>query len=103
MTSLVSDYEKFKAAGTEILAISVDSPEKNAELAAKLKIQFPVLSDPDHKTIEQYGILDPGGKVSVASVFVLDKKGIVRWSYITDDYKIRPLDETVLSEVSKIR
>ena len=103
MTSLVTDYKKFKAAGAEILAISVDDPEKNKELAAKLNIPFPLLSDPDHKVIDTYDILDSSnGKISRAAVFILDKKGIVRWTYVADDYKVRPPDEELLAELAKI-
>jgi peroxiredoxin len=100
---LASNYDKFKAAGAEILAISVDPPEKSREMAEKLKLTFTLLSDPEHKVIDRYGILDPGGKISIASVFVVDKNGIVRWSYVTDDYKLRPLDETILAELAKIK
>ena len=100
---MASNYDKFKAAGAEILAISVDPPEKSREMAEKLKLTFTLLSDPEHKVIDRYGILDPGGKISIASVFVVDKNGIVRWSYVTDDYKLRPLDETILAELAKIK
>ena len=100
---MASNYDRFKAAGAEILGISVDPPEKNRELTEKLKIRFPLLSDKDHKVIGEYEILDPGGKMSIASVFVLDKKGIVRWSYIADDYKVRPLDDVILGELAKIK
>jgi len=100
---MASNYDKFKAAGAEIVAISVDPPEKSREMAEKLKLTFTLLSDPEHKVIDRYGILDPGGKISIASVFVVDKEGIVRWSYITDDYKVRPLDDTILAELAKIK
>lgn len=100
---MASNYDKFKATGAEIFAISVDPPEKSREMAEKLKLTFTVLSDPEHRVIDRYGILDPGGKISIASVFIVDKKGIVRWSYVTDDYKVRPLDETILAELAKIK
>jgi len=103
LAGLATDAEKFKAAGAEILAISVDDREKSVELAQKLKLPFPLLSDRDHKVIDSYDVLDPGGKISRAAVFVLDRNGIVRWSYIADDYKIRPLDEQLLAELAAIK
>jgi thioredoxin-dependent peroxiredoxin len=103
LASMATNYDKYKAAGAEILAISVDPIDKNRELAEKLKLPFPVLSDADHKVIDTYDILDMGGKIARAAVFVLDKKGIVRWAYVADDYKVRPLDETVLAELNKIK
>ena len=99
---MAGDYQKLKSAGAEVLAISVDSPEKSSNLADKLKLPFPMLSDPRHKVIDSYGILDPGGEISRAAVFILDQKGVVRWSYIADDYKVRPLDETLLAELARI-
>ena len=91
-----------KSAGAEVLAISVDGPEESSQLADKLKVPFPILSDPGHKVIDTYGILDTGGQISKAAVFIIDLKGIVRWSYIADDYKVRPLDETLLAELARI-
>jgi peroxiredoxin Q/BCP len=99
---MAANYEKYKSAGAEILAISVDPPDKNRELTDRLKLPFPVLSDAGHKVIDTYDILDPGGKISRAAVFVLDKKGIVRWTYLSDDYKVRPLDDVVLAALKKV-
>jgi len=103
LAGLATDAEKFKAAGAEILAISVDDREKSAELATRLRLPFPLLFDRDHKVIDSYGLLDPSGKISMAAVFVLDRNGVVRWSYIADDYKIRPLDEQLLAELASIK
>ena len=100
---MVTNYDKYKAAGAEIIAITVDSTEKNLKLAEKLNIKFPILADIGHKVIDTYDILDPGGRISRAAVFIIDKKGIVRWVYVADDYKIRPTDETLLTELGKIK
>jgi peroxiredoxin len=99
---LATNYEKYKAAGAEVIAISVDSPEKNRKLSEKLKLSFPVLSDNGHKVIDAYSILDPGGEIAKAAVFIVDKKGLVRWLQVADDYKIRPLDDVLLSELAKL-
>lgn len=72
-------------------------------MAEKLNLNFPLLTDDGHKTIDTYGILDPSGKISRAAVFLLDKKGIIRWQYIADDYKVRPLDDQLLAELAKMK
>ncbi|MBI3653656.1 MAG: peroxiredoxin family protein [Acidobacteria bacterium] len=100
---MAANLDKYKAAGAEVLAICVDAPEKNRELSEKLKLNFPVLADQGHKVIDAYSILDSGGQISRAAVFILDKQSIVRWSYVADDYKIRPLDEVLLGELAKIK
>lgn len=61
-----------------------------------------MLSDVDHKVIDSYGVYDAKGKIAVASVFVVDSRGIVRWSYIGEDYKVRPLNDVLLEELAKI-
>jgi peroxiredoxin len=72
-------------------------------MADQLKIPFPILSDPEHKVIDAYDLFNAQGKIAKAAVFVLDKKGIVRWSFLNEDYKIRPLNEALLEELKKIK
>lgn len=92
-----------KAEGGEVIAISVDKPEKSLEMARKLKLPFPVLSDLDHKVIDAYDLYNLEGKISKPATFVLDTKGIVRWSFFEEDYKIRPLEDVLVEELKKIK
>lgn len=85
------------------MAISVDRPEKSRELASTLKIPFLLLSDADHKVIDAYDIYNAQGKISKPATFVLDGKGIVRWSFFKEDYKERPLAEVILDELRRIK
>ena len=100
---MAADYEKLKAAGTDVVAISIDKPEKSRELGDKLKIPFSILSDVDHKVIEAYDLYNPEGRISKPATLVLDSKGIVRWSFFEEDYKVRPLNEVIFEELKKIR
>ena len=87
----------------DVVAISVDKPEKGKELGDKLRIPFPILSDVDHKIIDGYELYNADGKISKPATFVLDSKGIVRWSFFEEDYKVRPLDDVILEELKKVR
>ena len=100
---MAADNDKLKAAGADVVAISVDKPEKSTELGDKLRIPFPILSDVDHKVIDAYGLYNAEGKISKPATFVLDSKGIVRWSFFEEDYKVRPLDDVILEELKKIK
>lgn len=80
----------------------MDKPEKSRELSGKLKLPFPILSDADHKVIDAYDLYNPDGKISKPATYVLDTKGIVRWSFFEEDYKIRPLDDVILEQLRKI-
>lgn len=57
----------------------------------------------DHKVIDAYGLYNAEGKISKPATFVLDTKGIVRWSFFEEDYKVRPLDDVILEELNKIK
>jgi peroxiredoxin len=92
----------------EILAISVDPPDKAQLLRDKLKDQpgfnFPLLSDVDHRVIDRYGLLNEQARRPVPhpATYVLDHQGIVRWKFIEVDYKLRPSNDDVLTQVKKI-
>lgn len=56
----IRDYKKeFAAVKTEVLAISPDTPEKLAKFEEKQKLNFTLLSDPDHSIADKYGAWGP--------------------------------------------
>ncbi len=69
-------------------------------------IEFQLLSDPDNAVINRYGIFNPdesrGRAVPHPTVFVIDKDGVVHWKFIEIDYRIRPTNEDILTEVAKL-
>jgi len=81
----------------------VDAQEKSRELVDKLKLPFPVLSDVGHKIIDAYDLYNPDGKIAKPALFVLDKKGIVRWIFLDEDYRIRAVNDAVLAELRKLK
>lgn len=103
MAGLATDYEKFTAEGAEIIAISVDNEDKSRELANTLKLPFPVLSDAEHKVIDAYDLYNQDGKIAKPAVFVIDKSGVVRWSFLNEDYRVRAVNDAILAELKKIK
>jgi len=81
----------------------VDGKDKSSELVNKLKLPFPVLSDVDHKIIDAYDLYNPDGKIAKPALFVLDKKGVVRWVFLDEDYRIRAVNDAVLAELRKLK
>jgi peroxiredoxin Q/BCP len=45
-----------KAAGAVVLGVSPDSVASHGKFAGKYDLSFPLLSDPDHKVAESYGV-----------------------------------------------
>jgi peroxiredoxin len=80
----------------------VDGVEKSRELADKLKVTFPVLSDVDHKVIDSYDLYNAEGKIAKPAMFVLDRQGKVRWVFLDENYRIRAVNDAVLAELKKL-
>ena len=98
-----------------LYAISVDPPDVSREFARKIasdgkgKVGFPLLSDPDHRIINAYGLRDPayeGQKiygVPHPAVYVIDKQGKVAWVKIESDYKQRPTNEEIRAALDSLK
>src|SRR5262249_61806795 len=72
---MAADYDKFKSRGAEVLAVSIDPPAKSRDMAAKLGLPFPLLSDPDHKVIESFQALE--SNMARPSTFVVNTGGVI--------------------------
>lgn len=72
---------KLTSSGTVVLGVSPDAPEKLAKFIAKEKLNFDLLSDPDHKIADKYGAWGPKkfmGKEYdgiLRSTFIIGKDG----------------------------
>ena len=83
MVQLQKDLKKIEAAGVQVVGISYDAVDVLAKFTEKKDIAFPLLSDPDSKTIIAYGLLNNEAKGKQAGIpypgtYVLDKDGVVR-------------------------
>ena len=99
----------------KLFAISVDPPDVSKELAAKLaadgkgEINFPLLSDPNHQTIDAYGLHDPaydGDKfagIPHPAVYVIDKKGQIVWAKVESNYRERPTIDEIRAALNNLR
>ena len=66
---------------------SVDTPERNREVAEALDLEHPILSDPGKQVAEAYGVL-AGGRRTAA-----------RWTfYIGADGRILYIDKAVIAD-----
>jgi len=55
------------------------------------------LSDPGHRVIDRYGLLNSAGRLQIPhpTVYVIDREGRVHWKFTEVNYKIRPTNEMV--------
>ena len=50
----------------------------NKAFAESLKLDYPILSDPDKKVAEAYGVVHEGRQVPERWTFYIDKEGIIK-------------------------
>lgn len=76
-------YEGFKSKDVVVIGVSKDSVKSHVNFAAKYNLPFILLSDPELKAIEPYGVWQEKtmcGKTSmgvVRTTFIIDEKGMI--------------------------
>lgn len=85
------DYSAYERAGVVILGVSPDSPESHARFKAKYNLPFPLLSDPEHQVLEQYGAW------GLKKAYGREYYGVIRSTYL-----IGP-DGTILKVYPKVK
>lgn len=87
---------KLSSLKAQVVGVSVNDPFSNKAFAEKNMLSFPVLSDYNRDVIRLYGISMPdfaglkGYTVAKRSAFVIDKNGIVRYAWVSDDPRVEP-------------
>jgi peroxiredoxin len=89
--------------------MSVESDRAHTAFANHLNVQFPLVSDFNRQIVRQFGIDYTHDEpytgwwgMSRRSVFVLDREGVVRYVWITDDPLVAPDVEEAIRAVEAI-
>lgn len=64
--------------GATIVGISADDDESHRRFAARYRLPFGLIADPDHAIARRFGILRPFGLGASRVTFVIDRAGLVR-------------------------
>ena len=86
----MADYsarlEDFRAAGAQLVAISVDDAARTESVRQELGIKFPLLCDTSREVVKKYGLLNSGEKGGIAfpASFVIDRDRVVRFRALED-------------------
>lgn len=92
----------------QVIGISVNDPYSNKGFAEKNRLSFPILSDYNREVIKAYNLELPdfaglkGYTTAKRSIFVLDKNGIVRYTWITEDPAVEPNYEKIEKVLAEI-
>lgn len=96
----LSEFQNFKAA---LIGISVDNVWSHIAFAKQQKFRFPLLSDfePKGQMAQAYGVYDEIEGVCRRAIFLVDGKGIIRWSYLSP-IGVSPGADGVLSALESL-
>lgn len=89
----IAKMEEFEA---QVLGISVNDPFSNKAFHEANMLNFPLLCDYKREVVERYGVAQhdfaglEGYTAAKRSVFVLDKDGVVRYAWISEDPGVEP-------------
>ena len=86
----MADYsehlEDFRAAGAELVAISVDDAARAEPVRQELGIKFPLLCDTRREVVKAYGLFNAreNGGIAFPASFVIDRERVVRFRALED-------------------
>lgn len=92
----------------QVVGISVNDPFSNKAFAEKNRLTFPILSDYNRQVIKTYGVETThygglkGYTVAKRSIFIIDKNGVIRYMWTTEDPTIEPYYKEVEKALEKI-
>lgn len=105
--------------GVEVIAVSVDPPHISEALRRKLELPMKILSDVDGTLMDPLGIRHDGGMppnliagevgrinpsrdLFLATNYLVDEKGVIRWIYRPDTYRMRASIDELLAAVDSL-
>lgn len=79
---VLSEFQKYNA---ELMGLSVDGVWCHEEFTKDRHLHFPLLADfePKGGVAKKYGAYRDGDGTCERALFVIDKKGIITWSYLS--------------------
>lgn len=105
--------------GVEVVAVSVDPPEIAEAMRRKLELPMKILCDPGGTLMDPLNIRHDGGmpldliagevaKINpsrdlfLATNYLVDEKGVIRWIYRPDTYRMRASIDELIAAVESL-
>ena len=103
LCSFTEDSGAFRDADTEVLPISVDSVPTLKEFKAKERISVDLLSDFKREVSRRYGTLLEDRFHSARAYILIDRDGIVRWTFAEETSGNRRENSELLERIRALR
>lgn len=104
---LQKHYGEIAARNVKLFAVSVDPPHASEALRQRLGIDFTFLSDPNGIVLDRLNILHRQGRrdgsdIAYPAQVLVDKDGIVRWTYVSEFYRVRARPEDIFAALDRL-
>mmetsp|Transcript_13746 Transcript_13746/g.28959 ORF Transcript_13746/g.28959 Transcript_13746/m.28959 type:complete len:241 (+) Transcript_13746:340-1062(+) len=99
------DLEDYRKLNAQIVGVSVDPVEKNAQFCTEEKLDFFMLSDKGGQISKKYGsaLSIPGfGTFSNRQTYIIDPKGELRWIFTDVESRISRHSSEVLEKLTEL-
>ena len=101
------DLKSIEAAGVQVVGISYDDTKVLKSFSDRMKIAFPLLSDPGSRTIEAYHIRNEAARGKAEGVphpgtFLVDREGVIRAKLFLEGYRDRHTAEALVQAAKTI-
>ena len=127
LRSLQKNMPQIKAAGGNLIAVSVENPDNSLAVAKKNELDFTVLSDPNLTVAGKFGIVYQMPKetddiykskysldiakhnemekpeLPLSATYIVNQKGEIVYAYLEPDYQKRAAPETIIEILTKIK
>ena len=123
---LQQNLASIKASGGNLVAISVENPDRSMAIAKKNELQFTVLSDPNLTVARSFGIVyqlsdatnemykthgldlatynsTEKAELPISATYIVNKKGKIVYAYIEPDYKKRAEPAVIIETLAKLK
>lgn len=102
LAAFARKHDRFEQLGAQVAGISVDPPRSNAAMVGKLRLPFPLLSDPKGEICRACGLWNGDASAAVPAVMILDRSAEVRYLYAGSDYADLPTDDEVFAALDDL-
>jgi peroxiredoxin Q/BCP len=99
------DIDEYQKLNTQIVGVSVDPPEKNAQFCSSEGLDFYMLSDTGGKISKLYGssLSIPGfGVFSNRQTYIIDPEGSLRWVFTDVESRIPKHSTEVIEKLKEL-
>jgi peroxiredoxin len=107
LQGLQLNYDELQKRRCAVAGVVVDPPETNADLIRQAKLEYSILSDPGLHTADAYGLRHVAGgpdgqDIAHPASVLVDGAGIVRWTSVTRNFRVRPTPTDVRGAIDAL-